>query len=163
MIRRPPRSTLFPYTTLFRSLAIQRLERGLVALLRTVDEVGRVRGHRARRYDAGRRRLVGGRGDGETATGWPAASAAPWWTPAARRSRGPPPRERTWPSRTPRPRAVRAAGAVRGKTDPRAACAPARTRYGAGHARPPRRCSGRRPGRAYRRCAGPARSRADAT
>src|SRR2546422_2495586 len=26
MIRRPPRSTLFPYTTLFRSLAAQRLE-----------------------------------------------------------------------------------------------------------------------------------------
>src|SRR2546428_5492567 len=25
MIRRPPRSTLFPYTTLFRSLAIKRL------------------------------------------------------------------------------------------------------------------------------------------
>src|SRR2546425_3035396 len=27
MIRRPPRSTLFPYTTLFRSLAHQRLRR----------------------------------------------------------------------------------------------------------------------------------------
>src|SRR3712207_7571156 len=26
MIRRPPRSTLFPYTTLFRSLGVQRLE-----------------------------------------------------------------------------------------------------------------------------------------
>src|SRR2546425_10328346 len=32
MIRRPPRSTLFPYTTLFRSeLGIRRLERGLEA------------------------------------------------------------------------------------------------------------------------------------
>src|SRR5258705_7084278 len=34
MIRRPPRSTLFPYTTLFRSLAAQRLspvDRQLVA------------------------------------------------------------------------------------------------------------------------------------
>src|SRR2546427_3989799 len=30
MIRRPPRSTLFPYTTLFRSLALARL--GLVAI-----------------------------------------------------------------------------------------------------------------------------------
>src|SRR3712207_8001808 len=30
MIRRPPRSTLFPYTTLFRSLAIDRLD-GLLA------------------------------------------------------------------------------------------------------------------------------------
>src|SRR2546422_8540335 len=28
MIRRPPRSTLFPYTTLFRSLAVQRLYNG---------------------------------------------------------------------------------------------------------------------------------------
>src|SRR3712207_8645160 len=27
MIRRPPRSTLFPYTTLFRSLVVPRLER----------------------------------------------------------------------------------------------------------------------------------------
>src|SRR5438093_4333669 len=27
MIRRPPRSTLFPYTTLFRSLALDRAER----------------------------------------------------------------------------------------------------------------------------------------
>src|SRR2546422_9018418 len=32
MIRRPPRSTLFPYTTLFRSLA-HLLERGLAHLL----------------------------------------------------------------------------------------------------------------------------------
>src|SRR5258708_27094276 len=32
MIRRPPRSTLFPYTTLFRSLAFERFEqRGLFA------------------------------------------------------------------------------------------------------------------------------------
>src|SRR5258708_18610704 len=28
MIRRPPRSTLFPYTTLFRSEAVQQLRRG---------------------------------------------------------------------------------------------------------------------------------------
>src|SRR5258708_10582523 len=28
MIRRPPRSTLFPYTTLFRSVVAQHLERG---------------------------------------------------------------------------------------------------------------------------------------
>src|SRR5260370_33113862 len=28
MIRRPPRSTLFPYTTLFRSAAVARLARG---------------------------------------------------------------------------------------------------------------------------------------
>src|SRR3712207_3634286 len=29
MIRRPPRSTLFPYTTLFRSAAVDRVEHGL--------------------------------------------------------------------------------------------------------------------------------------
>src|SRR5438445_4403676 len=34
MIRRPPRSTLFPYTTLFRSLLIQR-----VGLEQLVDDV----------------------------------------------------------------------------------------------------------------------------
>src|SRR3712207_8410005 len=33
MIRRPPRSTLFPYTTLFRSLAF-----GIVAVIRRVDQ-----------------------------------------------------------------------------------------------------------------------------
>src|SRR3712207_8870654 len=33
MIRRPPRSTLFPYTTLFRSLAVGRLTDDVVALL----------------------------------------------------------------------------------------------------------------------------------
>src|SRR2546425_6727696 len=29
MIRRPPRSTLFPYTTLFRSLSVSRIGQGL--------------------------------------------------------------------------------------------------------------------------------------
>src|SRR2546428_2474979 len=32
MIRRPPRSTLFPYTTLFRSGLAIRIERGLIEL-----------------------------------------------------------------------------------------------------------------------------------
>src|SRR3712207_7452138 len=36
MIRRPPRSTLFPYTTLFRSEACERLSLPLVALAREV-------------------------------------------------------------------------------------------------------------------------------
>src|SRR3989449_3106089 len=31
MIRRPPRSTLFPYTTLFRSIRLARLVRALMA------------------------------------------------------------------------------------------------------------------------------------
>src|SRR3989442_7936631 len=35
MIRRPPRSTLFPYTTLFRSRAVPGLEEIEEALLRT--------------------------------------------------------------------------------------------------------------------------------
>src|SRR3712207_9145014 len=42
MIRRPPRSTLFPYTTLFRSL-----RRGLVPLRRRDIRLD-LRGHRAR-------------------------------------------------------------------------------------------------------------------
>src|SRR2546430_13728906 len=39
MIRRPPRSTLFPYTTLFRSLARLRPPRRLVAGCQTVRPV----------------------------------------------------------------------------------------------------------------------------
>src|SRR3712207_7845804 len=42
MIRRPPRSTLFPYTTLFRS-ADGRLDRHLELLAR--DEPAQLRGH----------------------------------------------------------------------------------------------------------------------
>src|SRR5260370_9433473 len=44
MIRRPPRSTLFPYTTLFRSLAECRRahhRRALVVLQRARDDFGR--------------------------------------------------------------------------------------------------------------------------
>src|SRR2546426_7820099 len=41
MIRRPPRSTLFPYTTLFRSLAlVVRLEQVLPRFRRGLDDVG---------------------------------------------------------------------------------------------------------------------------
>src|SRR5260221_14639637 len=39
MIRRPPRSTLFPYTTLFRSLAITRLLGGIDRATRLVDQL----------------------------------------------------------------------------------------------------------------------------
>src|SRR3712207_9521532 len=38
MIRRPPRSTLFPYTTLFRSLGRLRVEEGLHLLLRVLPD-----------------------------------------------------------------------------------------------------------------------------
>src|SRR2546422_7523451 len=48
MIRRPPRSTLFPYTTLFRSRATAHRERGrrhaaVGGIVREVDEPGRAR------------------------------------------------------------------------------------------------------------------------
>src|SRR5438270_9180692 len=52
MIRRPPRSTLFPYTTLFRSPA--GLRDGSVGAERTDDESGR-------RDDVSRRGLRAGR------------------------------------------------------------------------------------------------------
>src|SRR2546421_4426859 len=38
MIRRPPRSTLFPYTTLFRSHGLERIDAGLPTVRRR-DEV----------------------------------------------------------------------------------------------------------------------------
>src|SRR3712207_7475082 len=59
MIRRPPRSTLFPYTTLFRSLrGDAEAADELVELLRRVGE--RVR--RGRDLLRGRGRLLRGRG-----------------------------------------------------------------------------------------------------
>src|SRR3712207_6904636 len=51
MIRRPPRSTLFPYTTLFRSLGLDQVCRQ--ALLAVAVEVVERRAHR-RAGDAGR-------------------------------------------------------------------------------------------------------------
>src|SRR5258708_34000414 len=41
MIRRPPRSTLFPYTTLFRSIDVPRSVAGAAAeILRTLERLG---------------------------------------------------------------------------------------------------------------------------
>src|SRR3712207_7281939 len=40
MIRRPPRSTLFPYTTLFRSLYEERIERRRQELRSAVEQAG---------------------------------------------------------------------------------------------------------------------------
>src|SRR3712207_7095835 len=64
MIRRPPRSTLFPYTTLFRSL-LRLLPHQLAAGLRRDDRHRRGEIHAQRLFDgqvvAGR--SVGGRGD----------------------------------------------------------------------------------------------------
>src|SRR5258708_28140709 len=42
MIRRPPRSTLFPYTTLFRSVTVRGTVRGTVRA--AVDSFGALRG-----------------------------------------------------------------------------------------------------------------------
>src|SRR3712207_8593594 len=51
MIRRPPRSTLFPYTTLFRSLRAPRRPRVVVVGGRALDGRGRARRRRrARRH-----------------------------------------------------------------------------------------------------------------
>src|SRR3989441_8381067 len=50
MIRRPPRSTLFPYTTLFRSLS-ERVEQAGTALLQGEDRAP----HRRRRRHVDRR------------------------------------------------------------------------------------------------------------
>src|SRR2546426_9555372 len=40
MIRRPPRSTLFPYTTLFRSQPVHRAQEGALAAARRPDQGG---------------------------------------------------------------------------------------------------------------------------
>src|SRR2546422_10672207 len=48
MIRRPPRSTLFPYTTLFRSLDVARIPGAGVRLTR-----GLVAVHRGTRFELG--------------------------------------------------------------------------------------------------------------
>src|SRR3712207_6931879 len=56
MIRRPPRSTLFPYTTLFRSERLLVPGLGQVGVQPHVEPVGQLRGARhQRRGDAERR------------------------------------------------------------------------------------------------------------
>src|SRR2546430_12308107 len=81
MVRRPPRSTLFPYTTLFRSDRRVRRDRGAAGQGRRLRDPGQGRG--AGRGD--RWRLL--RGDG------PAAAAGPR---AARAVRGGLPVRRRW-------------------------------------------------------------------
>src|SRR5260370_19781382 len=58
MIRRPPRSTLFPYTTLFRS---QRLERARVPVVEALREGRGVGGNQGRRERRSRARTEIGR------------------------------------------------------------------------------------------------------
>src|SRR3712207_8640001 len=43
MIRRPPRSTLFPYTTLFRSARLRRLARDAGLVVRDIAQPGSLR------------------------------------------------------------------------------------------------------------------------
>src|SRR5438132_4804821 len=48
MLRRPPRSTLFPYTTLFRSVAVQPVGAVEIAIVQRKDLVGDQRRYRDR-------------------------------------------------------------------------------------------------------------------
>src|SRR5437588_2348134 len=48
MIRRPPRSTLFPYTTLFRSLTVRKQQLRRFLTLRSLVEKGAVQARRVR-------------------------------------------------------------------------------------------------------------------
>src|SRR5260370_7651559 len=57
MIRRPPRSTLFPYTTLFRSLA-QALRISKPAVSRALDRLGELSYVRRERDDLDRRNVL---------------------------------------------------------------------------------------------------------
>src|SRR3712207_7221836 len=43
MIRRPPRSTLFPYTTLFRSDVVDKLKSGITDLIIVTDDINLIR------------------------------------------------------------------------------------------------------------------------
>src|SRR2546422_10802661 len=66
MIRRPPRSTLFPYTTLFRVLALHGRHGGARRVGRGAGARGRGRGeNRVGNRDRGRGDLRGGGGLGD--------------------------------------------------------------------------------------------------
>src|SRR2546428_5109318 len=89
MIRRPPRSTLFPYTTLFRSLAplarraIGSDDAGLVARSLTSDRLELVRDP-----SGAPTTLVAGLAVGSAAGGPPRAHRAPVGTPGVADPRG---------------------------------------------------------------------------
>src|SRR3712207_9260010 len=61
MIRRPPRSTLFPYTTLFRSRA--RRERALALIRQWGDPVLKTRAREIEHFDDGLRDQIRQMGD----------------------------------------------------------------------------------------------------
>src|SRR2546427_9216315 len=101
MIRRPPRSTLFPYTTLFRSLS--RVRRGGAGQLAGAPHLG----HPARRLVAAHRARLGVAEPGADPPGdrWtvaPVAARRRGAAPAARRPRPRPcPRAAAEPQRPP--------------------------------------------------------------
>src|SRR5688572_32236558 len=59
MIRRPPRSTLFPYTTLFRSRRIDRADGGAVLRRALGEMIGHEQTARTRHVDRQHRRVAG--------------------------------------------------------------------------------------------------------
>src|SRR5687768_18226542 len=58
MIRRPPRSTLFPYTTLFRSLGASRAGNVICEALTVNDELGMEVGSLLSREEAAGKKVV---------------------------------------------------------------------------------------------------------
>src|SRR2546427_11985368 len=80
MIRRPPRSTLFPYTTLFRSLALSWLDSGLALLIAAGAGLGLALldlvAHGAALVPGGHIVMVAG---WQAALLWAAVAAAAWW------------------------------------------------------------------------------------
>src|SRR2546430_11669839 len=63
MIRRPPRSTLFPYTTLFRSRDLRGRAARVDAALRRDGRAAPARSRRRRPHDRGAERGGAGKGD----------------------------------------------------------------------------------------------------
>src|SRR2546430_5498876 len=79
MIRRPPRSTLFPYTTLFRSHGEPRRRGGSVGILVPTQHHGRLAGSRLLASGAQRGARSGKQqgGGGQQVTAAPAHGGAP--------------------------------------------------------------------------------------
>src|SRR5690349_24123446 len=64
MIPRPPRSTLFPYTTLFRSIQVQRSRAAAARILALLDDSGAPAG--PQELSAATARTAGGRSEEHT-------------------------------------------------------------------------------------------------
>src|SRR3712207_8177133 len=70
MIRRPPRSTLFPYTTLFRSVRFTASRPGHVTGIRFYKGKGNTGAHTGGLWTASGKRLATVKFTGETSSGW---------------------------------------------------------------------------------------------